>query len=86
VSDDRDEDLDAIGLEIAGFLAHIATIIWASLLVADMISGDRRGIVQDLAAIGLSVVLTRAMKGGFYYINRWRDRMLARFEEEHGRR
>jgi hypothetical protein len=81
-----DDNYDSIVLEIAGFLARAGIILCALLLVDDMILGNWRGIIQDLAAIGLLAAMPMAMRSGFHAIDRWRDRMLARLEEEHERK
>jgi hypothetical protein len=78
----HNDNCDTIVLEIAGFLARMGIILCALLLVDDTISGDWRGIVQDLTAIGSLVVIPRAMRSSFHYVDRWRDRMLARIKEK----
>jgi hypothetical protein len=80
------DNYNSIVLEIAGFLARAGIILCALLLVDDMILGNWRGIIQDLAAIGSLEVIPRAMRSSFHYIDRWRDRMLAKLEEEDERK
>jgi hypothetical protein len=82
----HNDNCDAIVLEIAGFLARAGIILCALLLVDDMILGNWRGIIQDLAAIGSLEVIPRAMRSSFDSIDRWRDRMLAKLEEEDEKR